>query len=949
MSNNAKPLVPDYILRKLVLLYGFNEFFLQKKNIITLEQSKELKFEKFYLINKEWINKFKLFYNYESISNLIKSQNSFHFITYDQFKNNIDNIIIFLKTHNICQIENNFPDELKGRIAFVPQQIRSENDSIFYFKEFYIVNEKINNELCQDDKNQIMPNYSKFNNSFNFNFFICSNSSFFYDKDRFEIGIIDKEGIFIPQYHIVIDEKGIKPEDEIKIILQQKSIDNYFKLRNINKEKKESQNLLVNNKKKIGKILFIDINYNNYQNQIIGNMEMNETPNPDESTQFFLEKFYYNNQKLKIQNNNINNFKQNNNNMQQSFFNNIQNQSINQNVNNQQQFYNNNNQNQFQQNNNQSQKQNNNYIFNQNNLNPNMQQNINQSVNKNSNINFNPKTNDFNIQYQNQNFQNIGVQQNFNNNNQMNNNFNNNNQMNLNQMNNNQMNNNQMNNNQMNNNLMNNNQMNLNQMNNNSINNNQMNNNLMNNNQMNLMNNNQMNLNQMNNNSMNKFNLSQQNFFNNNQKQFMNQNSNNNNINNYTQNNFYNKNQLNNQPQQVNQKPLSNANEKCDNSNLTSLKQFNYVPLIGLNNIGQTCYMNSVLQCFSNLYYITNYFLNPSKKKYLDLIKEIDKETPSLANEYKELIEKLWKGKPNVPYSPIKFKETLGKLNSLFEEEKACDSKDLICFLIMKLHEELNNKDNDIKAPLNINQNDEKIDPYDNKKLFQAFCNDFALNHNSIITQYFYGTIQSIFECQVCKMNRMRNGIMTPLLKYNYQNIFYLEFPLDEVRKFVMNQYNNMGMNLGMNYQKIEQVNIIDCFNYYQKQESIEGYCEKCGSNNAQILNETKIYLPPNILIIAFNRGQGLQYDIKVNFPENLDLTKTILNNTKIYELQSVIKHFGDNSSSGHFIAYCRSPIPKFHNLWYCYNDAIVVQTNKWSDIHDNGVTYILFYQLKLK
>ena len=31
MSNNAKPLVPDYILRKLVLLYGFNEFFLQKK------------------------------------------------------------------------------------------------------------------------------------------------------------------------------------------------------------------------------------------------------------------------------------------------------------------------------------------------------------------------------------------------------------------------------------------------------------------------------------------------------------------------------------------------------------------------------------------------------------------------------------------------------------------------------------------------------------------------------------------------------------------------------------------------------------------------------------------------------------------------------------------------------------------------------------------------------
>ena len=63
--------------------------------------------------------------------------------------------------------------------------------------------------------------------------------------------------------------------------------------------------------------------------------------------------------------------------------------------------------------------------------------------------------------------------------------------------------------------------------------------------------------------------------------------------------------------------------------------------------------------------------------------------------------------------------------------------------------------------------------------------------------------------------------------------------------------------------------------------------------------------------------------------------------------MQSMIKHLGDNSATGHFIAYCRCPIPKFHNCWYCYNDKTVVEVNDWKSIHDAGDTYILFYQLK--
>ncbi len=101
---------------------------------------------------------------------------------------------------------------------------------------------------------------------------------------------------------------------------------------------------------------------------------------------------------------------------------------------------------------------------------------------------------------------------------------------------------------------------------------------------------------------------------------------------------------------------------------------------------------------------------------------------------------------------------------------------------------------------------------------------------------------------------------------------------------------------------------------------------------------------------MIFNRGKGIQYHIKINFPPILNLTNISINyNDKSYELQGVVKHFGDNSSSGHFIAYSRTAVPTFNKNWYCFNDQTVVQVNNWDDILNNGDTYILFYELNLK
>ena len=413
----------------------------------------------------------------------------------------------------------------------------------------------------------------------------------------------------------------------------------------------------------------------------------------------------------------------------------------------------------------------------------------------------------------------------------------------------------------------------------------------------------------------------------------------------------------NNQQQQSNSNNNSPKNSRPKNSSnskyyddIKLIKELNYVPMIGLENIGKSCYMNSVLQSFSNLPMLTNYFLNPKNEEIIKKNTKTmgDKDALSITVEYKEVIDNLWKGKPNTPYTPLKFKKTLGKLNNLFKEDTAGDSKDLALYLIMEMHNELNNVDT--KLVENNNSKRPKVDmnktvnPYDALEVLHYFMNDFITNHNSVIVNTFYGINQSIFECQVCKQNCLRSNIQIPLFKYNYENFFLLEFPLDEVRKFVA--LNNYGINMGMNYQNIKEVNIDDCFNYNRKQNEMEGYCERCGSNNAKILSMTQIYSLPCVLMLIFNRGKGLQYDIKINFEPLLDLSRVVSYGDRIYELQCVIKHLGDNSPTGHFIAFCRSPVP-YKNNWYCYNDNTVVLENNWKTIHDVGNTYILFYQLK--
>ena len=345
--------------------------------------------------------------------------------------------------------------------------------------------------------------------------------------------------------------------------------------------------------------------------------------------------------------------------------------------------------------------------------------------------------------------------------------------------------------------------------------------------------------------------------------------------------------------------------------------------VVGLDNISATGYMNATLQSLSNTDELTNYFLN--EYKY-----EPNNRQKIISNAYYNAIKNLWnRENNNKTISPTEFKEILSKENPLFKGTKPNDSKDLIHFLIERMHNELNVVRNDNNNN-SISQNENQLDE---QNMLNIFKNDYKIKYNSIISNSFYGIFETKSQCQKCKN-----------IKYNFQAFTNIEFPLERVNQYCF--ANGKRINYNMNKDKNPDIDLYECFEYYCSINLMNGdnqmYCNICKSNHDSLYCSL-LYSTPDYLIINLSRGKNAEYECNVIYPEQLNLFNFVSNKNgnTIYELYAVICHIGPSNKHGHFAAYCRNRIDK---KWYLYNDGFVTLCQNLKD-YQKGMVYILFYQ----
>ncbi|XP_015784406.1 ubiquitin carboxyl-terminal hydrolase 19 [Tetranychus urticae] len=193
--------------------------------------------------------------------------------------------------------------------------------------------------------------------------------------------------------------------------------------------------------------------------------------------------------------------------------------------------------------------------------------------------------------------------------------------------------------------------------------------------------------------------------------------------------------------------PLPPPEEMRSYTSKLSLSSFSSseVGYTGLDNLGNTCFMNAVLQCLSNTQELRDYFMENHFKEDLNE-KNVFGTGGQLAVSFAVLMKHLWSG-AHPSYSPSKLKSLLSDKLSQFSGFAQHDAQEYMSFLLDALHEDINRVRH--KANVDMNGTDDEEKPRPDAEIADEAWYKYRMRNDSVIIDLFHGQLRSKVICPV--------------------------------------------------------------------------------------------------------------------------------------------------------------------------------------------------------
>ncbi|XP_063545593.1 uncharacterized protein LOC134753599 [Cydia strobilella] len=335
--------------------------------------------------------------------------------------------------------------------------------------------------------------------------------------------------------------------------------------------------------------------------------------------------------------------------------------------------------------------------------------------------------------------------------------------------------------------------------------------------------------------------------------------------------------------------------------------------LNGLRNIGNTCFMNSVIQCLSNTKPLLEYL---DQEQYTsDINTTLSCMKGALIKAFASMIKELWEpGERDAVVNTTSFKSQVQRFAPRFMGYSQQDAQEFLRYLLEGLHEDVNRVT--VKPKPILTEIDDSLS--DSAKALEAWQRYLRME-DSRVGDIFVGQLKSTLRCTHCKADSV-----------TFDPFWDLSLPIPS-------RTGNL---------KLQQ-----CLQHFTKEEEMDGdekpTCSRCGVRR-KCLKWFTVHKFPQVLVLHLKRFSPTErfrgkLNVVVEFPlTGLDMSPYAASKSQqaVYNLYAVSNHSG-TTYSGHYTAYCKHP---YKGDWHEYNDSRVTPINPRNVVSSEA--YVLFYEL---